>query len=242
MIKLYNDDCINIMKDTKKIKDKSIDLIIADPPYNISRDSNLSTLKGSSKNTIDFGEWDYNFNQTEYIKYFPRILKENANIIIFNAWQNLQEINIVCMESNITIKRCLVVNKLNPLPLNRDCSFINNVEFALWGVYNSKNKPTKWTFNRVHTFETCCMNTYVSTNVVHPTSKSLEMIKYLVTVLSNKGDLVLDPFLGSGTTGIACDNLGRDFIGIEKDKKYYDYCKKTLEVQKGSILDIQNSL
>lgn len=181
---------------------------------------------------MDFGEWDKGFDLTNYIDLFPRILKENSNVVIFNAWENLREIKDACEKNNISIKRCLVLNKSNPAPFNKDRMFVNDVEFALWGVYNSKNKPTKWTFNRVNKLEKCCMNTTVQSSKMHPTMKDIKIIKHLVELLSNENDTVLDPFMGSGTTGVASKELNRDFIGIEIDENYYKIAKDRIEKTK----------
>ena len=81
---------------------------------------------------MDFGNWDKEFNLTDYISLLPRVLKENSNVVIFNAWENLGEIANVCREFNITPKRCLVLSKSNPAPFNRDRMFVNDVEFAIW--------------------------------------------------------------------------------------------------------------
>ena len=226
MIDLRQGDCLEIMKD---IPDKSIDLIVTDPPYNVSRPNNFKTLGSASRIGMDFGEWDKGFDITNYIDLFPRILKENSNVVIFNAWENLREIKDACEKNNISIKRCLVLNKSNPAPFNKDRMFVNDVEFALWGVYNSKNKPTKWTFNRVNKLEKCCMNTTVQSSKMHPTMKDIKIIKHLIELLSNENDVVLDCFMGSGTTGVACKKLNRNFIGIELDEKYFNIAKERIE-------------
>ena len=137
-------------------------------------------------------------------------------------------------KNNISIKRCLVLSKSNPAPFNKDRMFVNDVEFALWGVYNSKNKPTKWTFNRVNKLEKCCMNTTVQSSKLHPTMKDIKIIKHLVELLSNENDTILDCFMGSGTTGVACKELNRNFIGIELDEKYFEIAKNRIE-------DVSNS-
>lgn len=225
MIDLRQGDCLELMKD---IPDKSIDLILTDPPYNISRPNNFKTLLGGGRYGMDFGEWDKNFDLTGYIDLFPRILKENSNVIIFNDWKNLGKIKEVCEKNNIIVKRCLVLNKSNPAPFNRDRMFVNDVEFAIWGVYNSKSKPTKWTFNRKNKVEKCCMDTTVQSSKLHPTMKDIKIIKHLVEVLSNENDIVLDCFMGSGTTGVACVNTNRNFIGIELDENYFNIAKERI--------------
>lgn len=220
-IKLYNGDCLDIMNSL--IKDGiKVDTVITDPPYNISRPNNFKTMGSAARVGMDFGEWDKNFDLVSWINPMSKLLKENANVVIFNAWENLSAIKNACEKNNIIIKRCLVLNKTNPAPFNRDRMFVNDVEFALWGVYNSKGEPSNWTFNRYHPVEKCVMNTQVQSSDLHPTMKDLLVIKHLVKLLSNENDIILDCFMGSGTTGVACKEYRRNFIGIEIDKKYFD--------------------
>lgn len=122
-----------------------------------------------------------------------------------------------------------MLNKSNPAPFNKDRMFVNDVEFALWGVYNSNNKPTGWIFNRKNPVEKCVINTTVQDSEIHPTQKDIKVFSKLVDLLSNENDLVLDCFSGSGTTAIACHKLKRRFICIEKDKDYYEASVKRLE-------------
>ena len=208
---------------------KQVDLLLTDPPYNVSRNDNFNTMLSAKRQWMDFGEWDKWFDQKEWIRYLPLVLKENANVVIFNAWENLKDIKDACYESNITIKRCLVLNKSNPAPFNRDRMFVNDVEFALWGIYNSKNKPTKRTFNRKNPVEKCVFDTTVQSSKLHPTMKDIKVIKHLVELLSNEWDLVLDPFMWSWTTAVACKELWRRFIGSEIDPKYVEIANKRLE-------------
>lgn len=222
-IDLYNDDCLKVMEELSKSRGGvKVDAIITDPPYNISKQTNFHTLGGANRQGMDFGNWDKDFDLISWIEPMSKLLKENANVVIFNCYSNLKIIEDVCRQNHIHIKRCLVLNKANPAPFNRDRMFVNDVEFALWGVYNSKDKPTNWTFNRQNLLEKCVINTTVQSSKYHPTMKDIKVISYLVKLLTNENDLVLDCFLGSGTTGIACKTLNRNFIGIELDKKYFD--------------------
>lgn len=226
-IQLLNKDCIQGMRE---LASNSIDCMIADPPYNISRKTNFNTLGDRS---MDFGEWDKDFELYSFIQELPRVLKENSNVVIFNSWENLGSLAVSMRENNITVKRCLVLSKTNPAPFNRDRLFVNDVEFALWGVYNSKNKPTKWTFDRQEKYEKCVINTTVQSRKYHPTMKDINVIEKLLMILSNKGDTILDPFSGSGTTAIACINNNRNFIGFELDKDYYDISLDRVEKETG---------
>lgn len=227
MNKLVKGDCVEYLNELIERKIK-VDALITDPPYNISRETNF---KWGLKNRqgMDFGEWDKNFDNTFWIPLASRVLKDNANVIIFNCWENLGRIKQICEENNIRIKRCLVLNKSNPAPFNRDRMFVNDVEFALWGVYNSKRKPAGWTFNRKLPLEKCVIDTTVQSSKFHPTMKDIKVISKLVELLTNPEDIVLDPFMGSGTTGLACKDLNRRFIGIEIDDKYFNIAKKRIE-------------
>lgn len=238
MIDLRQGDCLELMKD---IPDKSIDLIVTDPPYNVSRPNNFKTLGSANRIGMDFGEWDKNFNLTSYINDFSRILKENSSVVIFNAWENLKDIKEECEKNNIIIKRCLVLSKSNPAPFNKDRMFVNDVEFALWGVYSSKKKPTKWTFNRINKLEKCVMTTSVQSSKLHPTMKDIKIINHLVNLLSNENDTVLDCFMGSGTTGVACVNTNRNFIGYELDENYFNIAERRINEAKSIHLDLFNN-
>lgn len=227
MIELYNKDCIEVLMEGHL---KEVDAVITDPPYNVSRKNNFTTMGSACRQGMDFGEWDKDFNITQFIPYASSVLKENGNFVIFNAWENLGDIKKVCEDNHIYIKRCLVLSKSNPAPFNRDRMFVNDVEFALWGVKNSKGKPSKWTFNRKNSLEKCVIPCTVQSSKLHPTMKSLSVMEYLIQILTKEGDTVLDCFMGSGTTGLACKNLQRNFIGIEIDEGYFDICKKRLDI------------
>lgn len=177
---------------------------------------------------MDFGEWDKGFNVTSFIPLLPRVLKENSNVVVFNDWKTLGELLDAYRKANITPKRCLVLSKSNPAPFNRDRMFVNDVEFAVWGIYNSKNKPAKWTFNRANPIEKCVIPVTVQNAKLHPTMKDLRAMEYLVRTLSKPNDIVLDPFMGSGTTGVACKKLSRNFIGIELDETYFKTAQQRL--------------
>ena len=225
---LYNNDCLDIMKHIPK---ESIDLVITDPPYNISRETNFHTMKGRRGTVMDFGEWDKNADILSYIHPLSNVLNVGSNVVIFNCWENLGNIAKIMKSNDITPKRCLVLNKSNPAPFNRDRLFVNDVEFAIWGVYKNK----KWVFNRQDKLEKCIFGTTVQSKKYHPTMKDIKVIIKLVEILSNPNQIVIDPFLGSGTTAIACEKLNRRWIGIELSE---DYC----EIAKTRIKAVSNNL
>ena len=205
----------------KEIPANSVDAIITDPPYNISRDNNFTTMGRAG---IDFGEWDKDFDLTSWIKVAEPLLKKGGNIVIFNSWKNMTNITKSLEENGFEVKDLIRWKKTNAMPRNRDRRFITDYEVAVWAV----KKGGKWTFNRLS-------DTYEIPEIVggltpksekieggHPTQKPIYVMKWLIERLTNEGDVVLDPFMGSGTTGVACKNLNRKFIGVELDENYYN--------------------
>ena len=224
MIKLYNDDCIKKFATMPRNK---VDAIITDPPYNISRDNNFKTMGRAG---IDFGEWDKDFDLVDWIKYCEPVLKKGGNIVIFNSWKNMSFIVDELEKNNFEVKDLIRWEKTNPMPRNRDRRFITDYEVAVWAV----KKGGKWTFNRLsETYERpeiVCGVTSKKEKIDggHPTQKPVEVMEWLIKRLSNENDIILDPFMGSGSTGVACKNTNRKFIGIELDKDYYNMAMKRL--------------
>lgn len=224
MIKLYNDDCI---KKFATMPRNGVDAIITDPPYKISRDNNFKTMNRAG---IDFGEWDKDFDLVDWIKYCEPVLKKGGNIVIFNGWKNMSYIVDELEKNNFEVKDLIRWEKTNPMPRNRDRRFITDYEVAVWAV----KKGGKWTFNRLsETYERpeiVCGVTSKKEKIDggHPTQKPVEVMEWLIKRLSNENDIILDPFMGSGSTGVACKNTNRRFIGIELDKDYYNMAIKRL--------------
>jgi len=235
--KIYQGDCIELMK---QIEDDSIDLVIVDPPYNISKENdnrdrsklNSPIMRRESPLKYDFGEWD-NKTREEFLEFTKtwlkeccRVLKENGTIISFFNKEDISYLGWTSKDYGIRTRTILSWHKTNPVPSFRKVNYLSACEF-LW--IGSKGK---WTFNfkqqkEMHNFfETANKSSYGETS--HPTEKPLSLIKHLIEVHSNKDDLVLDCFIGSGTTALACKQLGRNFIGIEAIKEYIDMANKRL--------------
>lgn len=224
-IKLMHGDCLELMK---SIPDGSVDLILTDPPYNIARKNNFVTM---GRNGIDFGEWDKGFDQFKWLEDIPRILNKNGSVVIFNDWKNIGAIARYCESLGLVIKDLLRWTKSNPMPRNRDRRYITDFECAVWLT----NKAAKWTFNRTSAnyqrpiFEYAVVS---GNEKAHPTQKPVKLMEELLQIHSKISDVVLDPFMGSGSTGVACINTGRRFIGMELDKQYFDIaCKRIAEAQ-----------
>lgn len=228
-VELYNDDAYTIIFDFLK-KDKKINHIITDPPYNISIKNNFNTLK-NPRIGLDFGGWDKNFDLYSWITDYSKILDKNGSFIIFCSYKFISYIIAKMEENNIVVKDVIKWIKTNPMPRNRDRRYVQDTEFAIWGI----KKGAKWVFNRNTNAPYLRAEYHTSVvsgkeRTIHPTQKSLELLRQIISIHTNENDIILDPFMGSGTTGIAAQELGRQFIGVEVEKKYYDIAKKRIQL------------
>lgn len=209
-----------------------VDHIITDPPYNISQDNNFGTMK-NPRVGVDFGSWDRGeFDLFSWIPQYTKILNKNGSMIIFCSYRYLSYI-IGVLESeccNMIVKDVIIWQKSNPMPRNINRRYVQDMEFAIWAV----QKKAKWVFNKLP--DVSYNRAFFVTNTVagkeklgHPTQKSLELMKKLILIHTNQGELILDPFMGSGSTGAAAIELKRNFIGVEMDPKYFQIAKTRLE-------------
>lgn len=219
-IELYNGDCLEIM-DKLIEQGIKIDAIITDPPYNIARKNNFKTM---GRNGIDFGEWDKNFDLFSYIDRVYKLLNKNGSFIVFNDWKNLGFIVDYAENLGFKTKDMIRLEKSNPMPRNRDRRYITDFECAIWFVM----PKAKWIFNRQN--ENYERPKFVGSieKGLHPTQKNIKLMEWLIKIHSNEKDIILDCFMGSGTTGVACKNLNRNFIGIELDEKYFNIAKERI--------------
>lgn len=217
-VNLMLGDCLERMKE---IPDGSVDLVLTDPPYNISIDNNFKTMGRAG---IDFGEWDKDADIFSYIKDVSRVLNKDGSFIVFNDWKNLGDIAKFAEHCGLIAKDMLRLEKSNPMPRNRDRRYITDYECAIWFVKSS----AKWTFNRQDEKYQRPKFVHSIDKGLHPTQKSLKLMEELVKIHSNHGDTAVDCFMGSGTTGVACKNLNRTFIGIEQDEKYFEMAKSRI--------------
>ena len=230
-LKLYNADSYKLVYELQEQGIK-VDHIITDPPYNISKDNYFTTMK-KPRAGVDFGNWDRgDFDLYSWILEYSKLLNENGSMIIFCSYRFISHI-IDALESEevgMKVKDVLVWQKSNPMPRNINRRYVQDMEFAIWAV----KKNAKWIFNKSK--EKPYLRSLFFSAVVsgseklgHPTQKSLTIMKEIISIHSNENQIILDPFMGSGTTGEAALLLGRKFIGIEKEKKYFEICKRRLE-------------
>lgn len=218
-----------VLIDELKNNKINIDCILTDPPYCVSRNHQLG-FSNMGRAGMDYGKWDYNFNQTQWINECVPLLKNSGSIIIFNDWKNLSFLVNELENSGCIIKDLLRWEKSNPMPRNVNSRYVIDFECAIWAV---KGKG-KWTFNKDKNLP--YLKAVFKSGVVpggknrlHPTQKHLSVISEIIKIHTNENDTIFDPFSGSATIGLASLMLDRKFIGTEIDKKYFNLAKKRLD-------------
>lgn len=234
---LYNDDCLKIMKN---LKSESVDVIFADPPYFLSNGG--KTISSGRLVSVNKGEWDKKDNYDNIITFTNnwisecyRILKPKCSIWITGTYHNIFDIKQALDIAQFKIINIIIWKKLDPPPLiyKNKCRF--SYEFIIWADkgyghifnYNSMYNINNSELEDVWVLPTVTMNE--KKNGYHPTQKPECLLERIINASSYVGQLVLDPFMGSGTTGVICKKLNRCFIGIEKEYNYFNIAKTRIE-------------
>lgn len=231
--KLYLGNSIKLMK---QIKEKSIDMIFADPPYFLSNDG--ITCKSGEMVSVNKGDWDkkdnieeiHDFNKA-WIKEAKRILTEDGTIWVSGTYHNIYSLGMALQQYEYKILNNVVWYKKNPPP-NLGCrTFTHSNETIIWAkrseksnhYFNydlmksiNKNKQMKdvWMIGQLRKEE--------KKHGKHPTQKPIRLLKRIIQASTEREMIVLDPFNGSGTTGLAAVELGRKYIGMDLEKEYLD--------------------
>ncbi|MBP5560495.1 MAG: site-specific DNA-methyltransferase [Muribaculaceae bacterium] len=220
-------DSRNILK---KIPDNSIDFIFTDPPYNLGQHSTGNIpLVGRTPMNNDVAKWDMiDFDPEEWAEDFIRILKPKGNLFIFTSYNKIGDW-YGCLDHRFDTTNFMIWHKTNPAPKIYKAGFLNSCEM----IFTCWNKGHTWNFisqREMHNFieSPICMKPERLSAPKHPTQKPLSVLKKIITIASNEGDIVLDPFMGVGSTGVAALELGRRFIGIELEHEYFNAAKQRL--------------
>jgi len=227
---LGNGNCLDFLT---FIETSSVDLVLTDPPYNLGnfmhkRNTNLVKMR---ENQFAYAGWD-NLSQEDweiemdlFFKESSRILKKRGTLLLFMSLIKIETIIKIASKHKFYYKTTGIWHKTNPMPRNMNIHFVNSTE--AW-VYFIKD-DTSGTFNNkglVHDFfETSLTSSKEKKFGKHPTQKPVKLISHFIKHLSNPNDVVLDPFMGSGTTGVCARKLNRKFIGIDLSDEYYEISK-----------------
>jgi len=259
--KIVNGDCL---LEIKKIPDKSFDLVFADPPYNMQIGATLKRPDASKVNGVN-DKWDQ-FDSFKHYDDFcklwliecKRILKDNGSIWVIGSYHNIFRLGYHLQNLNYWLLNDVIWRKNNPMPNFRGTRFTNAHETLIWA---SKNKKSKYTFNYK---SLKCLNDDLQMRSdwmlpicngkerlkqngkkVHSTQKPEALLHRIILATTNKGDIIFDPFLGTGTTAVVAKKLGRKYYGIEREKKYFkaavERIKNTKIIEENYLDTIENN-
>ena len=242
---ILNGDCIDLMN---SLPEGSVDLIFADPPYNLQLKGDLHRPDNSKVDAVD-DAWDqfdsfavYDKFTREWLAAARRLLKPNGAIWVIGSYHNVFRMGAELQNQGFWILNDVVWRKSNPMPNFRGKRLTNAHETLIWA---GKSEASKYTFN----YEALkALNEGVQMrsdwvlpictgherlkdengDKAHPTQKPQSLLHRVLVATTNPGDVVLDPFFGTGTTGAVAKMLGRDFIGIEREEEYRKVAAKRI--------------
>ncbi len=256
--KIINGDSL---EELKRIPRETFDLIFADPPYNLQLKSELTRPDRSKVSAVN-DKWDQfeNFKKYddftyEWLSECKRILKKDGAIWVIGSYHNIFRVGTAIQNLGFWILNDVIWNKNNPMPNFRGTRFTNAHETLIWA---SKSEKSKYTFN----YQSLkCLNDDLQMRSnwdlpicngserlkkdgkkIHSTQKPEALLHRILLATSNKNDLILDPFLGSGTTATVAKKLGRNYFGIEKEKNYFKAAVQRIKATKPIEDDLLDTL
>ena len=231
-------DCIELMRG---LPEESVDLVFADPPYNLQLASKLTRPDQSLVDAVD-DDWDkfadfatYDAFTRDWLAAVRRAMKPTATIFVIGSYHNIFRVGAIMQDLGFWILNDLVWRKNNPMPNFRGRRFTNAHETMIWASRDANAKNYTFNYEALKAGnEDCQMRSDwllpICTGAerlkdaegrkAHPTQKPEMLLSRVILSASNAGDLVLDPFFGSGTTGAVAKRLRRDFLGLERDPAY----------------------
>jgi len=245
---LINGDAIKVINE---IETASVDFVFADPPYFLSNDG--FTVKSGKAVSVNKGDWDKSAGFESEIAFHEswiteclRVLKSNGTIAISGTYHSIYKCGFLLQKLDCRIINDITWFKPNGAPALAGRNFTASHETILWA---SKGQKAKHTFNYGHSRDWDVSNDLIYRRGKqmrsvwsipttpkrekvfgnHPTQKPLELMKRLIALCTLEGDTVLDPFCGSGSTGVACVSLGRNFLGIDLDQSFLELATKRIE-------------
>lgn len=242
---ILHGDCIEILK---TLPEKSVDMIFADPPYNLQLRNDLYRPNMTKVNAVN-DSWDQFEGFTEYDRFTrewlsasQRLLKETGTIWVIGSYHNIYRVGALMQDLGFWILNDIVWIKKNPMPNFRGVRFTNAHETILWA---QKKKGARYTFNHnsmkalnddlqmrsdwEYPLVTGKQRIRSNGTKAHSTQKPEALLYRIIMASSNPGDVILDPFFGTGTTGAVAKKLGRNWIGIERVKQYIALAQKRID-------------
>ena len=235
---ILNEDCLEALA---RLPAESVDLVFADPPYNLQLAGTLSRPDQSVVDAVD-DEWDrfasfaaYDDFTRRWLAGARRAMKPNATLFVIGSYHNIFRVGAILQDLGFWILNDIVWRKANPMPNFRGRRFTNAHETLIWAARDADAKKYTFHYEALKAGNEDCQarsDWYLplctgaerlkdgSGAKTHPTQKPESLLQRVLLSASNPGDLVLDPFFGTGTTGAVAKKLGRHFVGIERDPGY----------------------
>lgn len=235
--KIYNMDCMQVFE---QLPSNAVDLTLTDPPYNLglfmkNRATNLKAMRpnffgAAGWDDLEFEDWKKSMDS--FFEECARVSKVGASMIMFMSIIKVETIIELASKHGFYYKTTGIWHKLNPMPRNMNLHFINSTETWLYFIYKKRTSTFNNDGKAVHDFfETSVTPSSERKYGKHPTQKPVALLEKFVTLLSNEGDVVFDPFMGSGSTGVAALLNHRKFIGSDLNDEYFN-------ITKGRLMDI----
>jgi modification methylase len=243
---IIRQDCVAAMAG---LPDACIDMVFADPPYNLQLGGDLFRPEGGRVDAVD-DDWDkfetfgaYDDFTRAWLKEARRILKPNGTLWVIGSYHNIYRVGAALQDAGYWILNDIIWRKSNPMPNFRGTRFTNAHETLIWA---SRSEDSRYTFNyramkalndelqmRSDWMIPICAGTErvkgAAGAKAHPTQKPEALLYRVLLACTNKGDVVLDPFFGTGTTGAVARRLGRNWIGIEREGRYVDVARTRID-------------
>lgn len=237
-------DCIEAMR---SLPDACIDMVFADPPYNLQLGGDLQRPDGSMVDAVD-DDWDkfetfavYDSFTREWLAQARRILKPNGSLWVIGSYHNIFRVGTAVQDIGFWILNDIVWRKSNPMPNFKGTRFTNAHETLIWAAHSEKAKYT-FNYRAMKTlndelqmrsdwlFPICGGQERLKRNgtKAHPTQKPEALLYRILLACTKPGDVVLDPFFGTGTTGAVAKRLGRDWIGCEREDIYCEVAEERI--------------
>ncbi|WP_114952271.1 site-specific DNA-methyltransferase [Sphingomonadaceae bacterium KCTC 52780] len=242
---ILQDDCIRAMS---RLPDGCVDMVFADPPYNLQLGGDLFRPEGSRVDAVD-DDWDkfatfadYDGFTRAWLKEARRILKPNGTLWVIGSYHNIFRVGAALQDAGYWILNDIIWRKANPMPNFRGTRFTNAHETLIWA---SRSEDSRYTFNyramkalnddlqmrSDWTIPICAGGERMKSDgaKAHPTQKPEALLYRVLLACTRPGDVVLDPFFGTGTTGAVARRLGRNWIGIERETRYVKVARERID-------------
>ncbi|WP_436357409.1 site-specific DNA-methyltransferase [Brevundimonas sp. CEF1] len=240
-------DCIEVLKG---LPDKSVDMVFADPPYNLQLGGDLLRPDNSKVDAVD-DDWDkfdsfaaYDAFTRAWLGECRRVLKDEGSLWVIGSYHNIFRLGAAMQDLGFWVLNDIIWRKSNPMPNFKGTRFTNAHETLIWAAKSREQKRYTFNYDALKAFNEdtqmrsdwtlalCTGNERLKDDngdKAHPTQKPEALLHRVILSASRVGDVILDPFFGTGTTGAAAKRLGRHFVGIERDETYAKLAEKRIK-------------